>query len=411
MIPARPSSPDPGVTDRGTGEDVRRSVAAGVGLVTAGSMVANIASYLLAAAAAILLGPGLYSEFASLLAAQLILAVPALALQTVIARDAVHGRGRADLRRLGQQCAAVVTVLAVVATPVVASVLDTAVITAAAALLTAPFLVLLATEQGLLQGQSRFGALGAVLAGSGVAKVGPVVLALLLGASTGPALAAGAVGTAVMAVLAHFQVDRGPAHVDTGEDPTRRRWLGVLGASQVQLVIVGLSTMDVVLARAVLGADDAGIYALGAVAAKAAFWLPQSVGVVLYPRMADPRQSVAAVRAAVTILLGIGAVVVVGAALAGPLVPLVFEEYAPVRSLVWLFACQGAALAVMHCALLAAVARGQTRTALVAWTALVVEMIVVVVFVSTPTQLVVVAATCAAVTSVVVTTIAWTRRV
>ena len=56
---------------------------AGMGMVTAGSMFANVAAYLLQVLASRMLGVEGYGEFASLLAAQLVLAVPALALQSV----------------------------------------------------------------------------------------------------------------------------------------------------------------------------------------------------------------------------------------------------------------------------------------------------------------------------------------
>lgn len=388
MIPARTSA-----------------LAAGVGVVTAGSMLANIASYVLQIVAGRVLGTEGFGEFAPLLAAQLVLAVPALALQTVVARERVRGRTAASVRRLGYASAAVVAVLAVAATPVVAALLDTGVVTTAASLVTAPVLVLLAAEQGLLQGDSRFGALGAVLAGSGLGKVVPVVAALLLGSSTAVALLAGALGTASMAVVAHLVVDR---RADTPREATSASgrsgtWHGVLAASQVQLVIIALSSIDLLLARRVLDPDAAGIYALGAVAAKAAFWLPQSVGVVLYPRMADPRQSAAALRTAVLVLLGVGAVVVIGAAVAGPIVPVVMgEQYAPVSGVAWLFALQGAVLAVVQCLLLASVARGDTRPALAAWAVLAVEVLVIVTLVDDVVSLIVVAVASAAAASVVV---------
>ena len=57
------------------------SAVAGVGLVTAGALTANVAAYLLHVPASRWLGLGGYSEFASLLSVQLLLAVPALALQ------------------------------------------------------------------------------------------------------------------------------------------------------------------------------------------------------------------------------------------------------------------------------------------------------------------------------------------
>lgn len=70
---------------------------AGMTMVTAGAMTANLASYLLHLPAAQWLGPAGYGEFASLLAAQLVLAVPALALQTVVARETVREIGRAHV--------------------------------------------------------------------------------------------------------------------------------------------------------------------------------------------------------------------------------------------------------------------------------------------------------------------------
>ncbi|MGB6180537.1 MAG: polysaccharide biosynthesis protein, partial [Rhodococcus sp. (in: high G+C Gram-positive bacteria)] len=173
--------------------------------------------------------------------------------------------------------------------------------------------------------------------------------------------------------------------------------------SQVQLVIVALSSVDLLLARRVLDPDSAGIYALGAVAAKAAFWLPQSVGVVLYPKMADPRQSASAVRTAIMVLLGVGGIVVSIAAVAGPLVPVVMgEQYAPVQHLLWLFAGQGALLAVVQLGLLASVARGDTRSALIAWSVLAVETVLVLVLVHSVLELIIVAAACAVAASVVV---------
>ncbi|MGB6053045.1 MAG: polysaccharide biosynthesis protein, partial [Rhodococcus sp. (in: high G+C Gram-positive bacteria)] len=136
---------------------VSTSAVAGMTYVTMGSMAANAASYLLHLPASRLLGVGGYAEFASLLAAQLVLAVPARALQSVVAREVVHGRGSTELRTLGYRSAALVAVIAVLLAPAVAWALDTGVLATASALVVAPVLVLLATEQGLLQGSGRFG--------------------------------------------------------------------------------------------------------------------------------------------------------------------------------------------------------------------------------------------------------------
>ena len=216
---------------------------------------------------------------------------------------------------------------------------------------------------------------------------------LAAGGGVGPALAAGAVGVGV-AWLVAARVTSGPATARSRVG-TAGRSVGagprgdgavlaspgvaaVLAAGQVQLVMMALTSVDLLLARALLTPEDAGRYALGAVAAKAAFWLPQAVGTVLYPRMADPAGHRGAVRSAVTVLLGIGAVVVIGAAVAAPLVPVVVgEDYRPVAGLLWAFALLGVTLSVLQAFLLAIIASDRTVEAGIAWCGLVLTAIAV----------------------------------
>src|SRR5699024_5025109 len=92
---------------------------------------------------------------------------------------------------------------------------------------------------------------------------------------------------------------------------------------------------------------------------------------VLYPRMADPAGHRGAVRSAVAVLLGIGAVVVVTAAVATPLVPAVVgEAYRPVAGLLWAFAALGVVLSVLQAFLLTTIASDRTVEAAIAWAGL-----------------------------------------
>ncbi|MBB3039563.1 hypothetical protein [Hoyosella altamirensis] len=387
----------------------RSAVVAGVSVVAAGSMTANAAAYLLHLPASRWLGPAGYSEFASLLAAQLIIAVPALALQMVIAREVVTSRlaGRdrtAQLRRLGYANAVLVATIAVLLVPVTAAVLNTSVAAAAAALLAAPVLVLLATEQGLLQGQQRFGELAVVLAGAGIARVSPAVVALALGGGPAVALAAAALGAAVAAAGANMLVRRATAVESNGpvrdSDTRRLSVMTVLRASHIQLAIVVFTSLDLVIARVVFEDTLAGQYALGAVAAKVAFWLPHAVGIVIFPRMANPALTKSAVRFIVVVLAGLGVAMVVGAAVLAPVVPfLVGEDYRPIVGLLWLFAAQGAVLAILQGVLLSAIARDRTAVSLVAWAGLGIEAILLLTLPLTITSFLIVAICCATATT------------
>ncbi|MFN3601163.1 MAG: polysaccharide biosynthesis protein [Dietzia sp.] len=354
----------------------------GAGAVTLGSLLANIAAYLLHLPASRWLGPEGYGAFAALLSAQLLVAVPSLALQAVVAREYVRGAPDEALRSLGARVALLVALIAALAVVPVSLLLDTPTLATAAALSPGPVLCLLATEQGLLQGAERFRALGVVLALAGAGKVVPAVAVLAAGGGVGTALAAGAVGVAAAWVMA-AGVSRATT-TRSSRSPARGTALAspgvaaVLAAGQVQLVMMALTSVDLLLARALLSPEDAGRYALGAVAAKAAFWLPQAVGTVLYPRMADPAGHRGAVRSAVGVLLGIGAVVVLAAALAVPLVPTVVGEgYRPVTGVLWAFAGLGVTLSVLQAFLLATIATNRTVEAGIAWCGLVLTAVAV----------------------------------
>ena len=383
---------------------VRTTAVAGAGWVTVGSLVANVASYLLHLPASRWLGPDGYGSFASLLSVQLVLAVPALAVQAVIAREVVRGRAVHELRRSARDTALAVAVLSLVVSPVAAAALHTTVLGAFAAALTAPLLVVLTGELGLLQGRAAFGLLAVALACTALLRVSPAVVVLAIGAGPTAALVAGAAGTLLAALAVRRMVGGGPT---VGEHTVRMRWralVGVLRASQVQLVLIALTSVDLLVARAVLDDTASGLYALGAVAAKAAFWLPQAVGVVLYPQLADPVRRGRALRTAVTVLTGVGAVVVVGAAVAAPLVPVfVGEAYSGVTGVLWLFALQGAALTVLQSSLLSALARDRTRVAVLTWAGLVVEVATLTLLHGSVTQVATVAATVAVVLAALTT--------
>ncbi len=386
-------------------------------LVTAGAMTANAAGYLLQLLAGRWLGVTGYSEFASLLAAQTLCAVPAMALQNVVARRIVHGDSVAAARALGRRCALIVALIAAALIPLVATTLHVSVAAAAGALISAPGLVLLSTEQGILQGGNRFRALATILGANGVLRAAPALITLAAGAGAAPALWSAAAGLALATAAAYraTTAEATSAKVEPSERETSSagsavlEWetpsagsavpeseassaevvvpervfisakaggvWAVLRAAQVQAALMALSSADLLVARVVLADADASRYALGAIATKIAFWLPQAVGVVLYPRMAQPQHSARAVRDALGVLSAVGVVAVVGAAVFAPLASLFAgQDYAPIEGLLWLFALDGALLALLQGALLSAIAVDRTAPAVVTWVGLAVEV-------------------------------------
>ncbi|WP_280218002.1 polysaccharide biosynthesis protein [Nocardia neocaledoniensis] len=380
-------------------------------------MTANVAGYLLQLLASRWLGVAGFSEFASLLAVQLLCAVPALAMQNVVAREVVHGADIRAVRAMQWRCAALVAAVAVVLVPVVAGVLHVGVWAAAAALGAAPALVVLSGEQGILQGGNHFRALAAVLALAGTARVAPALIALVLGGGAAGALWAAAVGIVCAAFVAGRiarttrSADTSTAQTDlvsqransAGEPKYRIGVLPVLRAVQVQAALMALSSADLIVVRIVLDDTEASQYSLGTVATKIAFWLPQAVGVVLYPRMAQAAHSGRAIRDALSVLSLIGVVAVLGAAVAAPLAPLFAgRDYAPIQDMLWVFALHGAILAVLQGALLSAIAVERTALAALTWLGLAVEVTLMLTLADSIGTLITTAVSVAAVTTVLV---------
>lgn len=129
-----------------------RTTVHALGWVTAGSMTANAFAYLVHLPASRWLSEAEYGEFAVVLAWLLVVAVPALAAQAVVAREAVRGVGDAALRRLGIRLTVVVAAIAIAVAPVVGVLAHIGLAAVIPGVLIAPMLTLIATGQGILQG-------------------------------------------------------------------------------------------------------------------------------------------------------------------------------------------------------------------------------------------------------------------
>jgi O-antigen/teichoic acid export membrane protein len=291
--------------------------------------------------------------------------------------------------------------------------LDSAVPVVWLALALAPTPLLFAV-QGLLQGRERFGALAAVmLAGAGV-KLAAGLALVVAGLGVNGAMAGVAAG-ALLASLAGLRlaapvptegVDnrtrpgppwatlplRGASNREAGFWRAARArqaaatrgeagWFREVGTATAGLFgLFLLANVDVLLARHYLDRAAAGRYALGAVVAKIAFWAPQFVVTVVFPRLvgaADPRRLLAG---SALLIAGFGGLLAGVLALAdrvGLIVPLLGGGYAGLGPLLPLFAAFGTALALVQLLLFEGIATRDRRVGRAVAVALVVEIALV----------------------------------
>jgi O-antigen/teichoic acid export membrane protein len=335
----------------------------------------NVAAFALTIALGRLLGPGDFGAVGALFGLAIVGQVPGLALQAVVARHVATGRHGATGRRtaapgphdtatrtlliVGAAGAAVVAAAGLLlALPLTAALhLDSPAPTFALALVLAPGTVGFAA-QGVLQGAERFGALGALILVTSVARVAGG----LAGSPAGPAgvLAGMTVGGLVTVAFALYLLrndlhHRGP-RTGVPAGLAGEWWHATAGLG----ALLALTNADVVLARHYLPAAESGLYAAGAVVAKIAFWLPQAVALVVFPRLTDPVARGPVLARAVAAVGTLGAATSLGAAVLGPwaLGVVLGPTYRAFGPELGLFAAAGATGALVQLLLYSGIASG-----------------------------------------------------
>jgi O-antigen/teichoic acid export membrane protein len=349
-------------------------LAAGMGLANAGNYAFNLVM-------AFLLGPEAYGALAALLALVLVGSVPGLALQAVVARRTTLARGAAwpGAAWLVGRAGLGLVLLTVLAGPglVLFLHLDSAVPVGWLALALAPTPLLFAV-QGLLQGRERFGALAAVMLAGAVVKLAAGVALVAAGLGVSGAMAGVAAG-GLLAALAGLRLARPTTPAGAGR-PAAGWWREVGVATAGLLGLFLLANVDVLLARHYLDRAAAGRYALGAVVAKIAFWAPQFVVTVIFPRLvgaADPRRLLAG---SAVVIAGFGGLLAAATAAAdrlGLAVPVLGAGYAGLGPLLPLFAALGTALALVQLLLFEGIATRDRRLGRAVVAALVAEVALV----------------------------------
>ncbi|MFV0535023.1 MAG: lipopolysaccharide biosynthesis protein [Cumulibacter sp.] len=314
------------------------------------TILSNVLSYLLFLVAARLLDRATYGETLALLNVVVVATIPAFAIQTVVARRTATGAVGPRLLRsaaiVGLGCA----LLIALASPVLVEFLHLpGYLGVIGGALTVPPLVVLGFAQGIAQGNERWGLLcGAVLL-MGVGRVAGGIAGLVAAESSTGALAGTAVGLMIACLFVLRPSVRMLHHSRLDETQTvRGLFVETAHAAHAHGAFLLLASLDLLIARNVLTADQAGWYAAGNVVFRAALWLPQPVATLLFPAMSDTRRHRHASRQGVAVVGALVAVTVGVCVAFGGLVSLVVggNSFEDLADDVWMFAVAGGALAL-----------------------------------------------------------------
>lgn len=322
----------------------RHSPLQGAPSVLAGLLVWNVGNYAFFVIAGRSLGPESYATVAALLAATMLVQVPAGAVQVGMSRRVAElGTDRragsdALLMHSIPRCIAAGLALAAITfavTWIVAPSLPKfAVVATSIAVAPIP---LFSLALGALQGEHRFGGFSASVSMLGLPRPVALLLFLPLFADVTAAMAASAV-TIVLAAAAATALAWPGRQGNRARPDAKASWVALrrtlaplaIGLSGIAVLI----NLDVIVARASLPERIAGLFGAVAILAKAIVIIPQTAAWVLLPRIAQadaagqPTNRFLVLGAGVSILGGTVATTV-ALAFGRPIVTLVFgAEYA-----------------------------------------------------------------------------------
>jgi O-antigen/teichoic acid export membrane protein len=350
----------------------RRGAARGGVALAAALAAANLCGYAFNVGATRLLGPSAYGALGALLGLVLIFNVVALGLQAVVARrlaveePAQRPVTTGALARRGLALSALVGAVAIGAAPLVERWLHLDSVAPALLLGVAMVpLTVFGVIQGILQGSERFVALGGIYVVAALGKVGGGLVGVLVDRSVTAAMLGLCVGSITAAAVSWLWLR--PSIGPSGG-------AGLVGetvhATHAFLALFVLTNVDVLFARHYLEPRAAGLYAAGAVIAKGAFWLPQFVPVLAFPRMADATRHGVVLRRSLAVVMAAGLGVTLVCLFLGDLVVAAIggSRYAALAGDAWWFAALGACFACSQLLLYGRLAAQDRFAAASVWT-------------------------------------------
>ena len=345
----------------------RKRLIQGVIVVGAGLAVPQVLAYAASVIAARLLVPAEFGAFGAMQGITQIGTPIGLAIQAIAARRLVKNSANKhhDLLKFGLEVSIAVMLATLLISFPLSSIFNidylVLVLTIGAI---APF-VFISTQLGIAQGKEFYLKLAGIYIVFGIGRSVSAIIGLFIS----PELISVGIGffggTLLSAIVAHFILGNSNKFwkADRAEKSVKELWK----ATQALFALYVLVNIDVLLARVVLTPEESGIYTVGMLVAKIAFFMPQAITIVLFPKMGKNDSS--ALRLAVLGTSLIGAIYIGVTYFASEFVVNAIggSGYSELYSEVWFFAIEGSLFAVLQVLLYGRIAREDTKVSILLW--------------------------------------------
>ena len=380
-------------------QESRSALAKGLVLVGVATLVGNGAAFLLSMVAARVLGPDDFGAFGALIGILLILVTVAISIQALAARrvatamsggpgsnesdsdnaDSDHATpDRSDVEgqliRLAALVGLGIAVGGIIAAWPLGVIFSIPWLAVTAGIASLGFVIFGSAAMGIAQGREERTSFSiAFISLNGARAVGGIIGVLALSSVVGASLGI-LVGCAVGALIAYRKACPGTTFAPIRDGMGRE--LGHI--VHALMVLFTLTNVDVLLARLYLSDTGSSEYSVGVLLAKIAFFLPNAVLIVLFPKMSG-QNSRRPVFIASGLTVAVGLVITAFAFFFGPLVVRILGgvQYESMADNMWLFALEGSAFALVQVLLYSRLAAQDQKAVLAVWAALIALVAIV----------------------------------
>ena len=345
----------------------RKRLIQGVAIVGAGLAIPQVLAYVASVVAARLLIPEDFGAFGAMQGITQIGQPIGLGIQALVARRLVKNsqKKHQDLLRFGLEVASAVFFVTLILSYPLSFIFHIDYLVLALTIgAVAPF-VFLSTQLGIAQGKEFYLKLAGIYIVFGIGRSTSAIVGLVIYPDLIYVGIGFFAGTTLSAVIAHFVL--GNSKKFWKSNRTENGINELIKATQALFALYVLVNLDVLLARIVLSQEESGIYTVGMLVAKIAFFMPQAITVVLFPKMGKNDSSALRLAVIGTALIGsiyvaicyIGSEFIVNA-IGG-------KGYSELYSEVWLFAIEGSLFAILQVLLYGRIAREDTKVSILLW--------------------------------------------
>jgi O-antigen/teichoic acid export membrane protein len=359
----------------------RSAVAKGMIFVGAATLIGNGTAYLLSMVSARILDPADFGALGALLGLLVIIATLGISVQALTARrvsTATAGERKnveGQAIRLSILVAIAIAFGSVILAWPVSTLFSIPILAVVTGVASLGFVVIGSAAMGIAQGREQHVKLSiAFIANSGSRALGGIIGVVVFQSVTGVGFGI-LIGCAIGAAVAYQLIS--PKTLS----PKLKDGISVeFGhVAHALIVLFTLTNIDVLLARVFLTEDLSGEYSVGVLLAKIAFFLPNAIIIVLFPKMSGAG-SHRALYVATGLTAVLGVLITLASVFAGDLVIGILggAQYKDLGSEAWLFALEGSAFALVQVLLYSRLAAQDRRAVLAVWGALAVLVVVVV---------------------------------